>query len=154
MRLLNIQGLPSGEKAVIGVSAITSVFINVQALAIITFVFILIDFVFGVIVSLGKKKEGFQSQKAYNTIWKVLGAEIVIGLGYLFDTYILTFIPEQYLVLANVFAGFICGAELWSILTNFAILSNHPVFRLIKKWGKAEIENKIGVDISELDKKE
>jgi hypothetical protein len=38
-------------------------------------------------------------------------------------------------------------SEFWSILTNFAILSNHPVFRIIKKWGKKEIEKKLGIEI-------
>ena len=65
------------------------------------------------------------------------------------DVYVLTF---AYLYLANVVAGFVCGVEFWSILTYLSVLSDNPIFTLIRKWGKIEIEKKTGIDLSELDK--
>jgi hypothetical protein len=96
----------------------------------------------GLIVSVRVRKIGFMSEKLYKSIWKLLGIEVTIFLSYLLDAHVIA--PSLSLHLANIFTGIICGAELWSILTHFAILSDHPVFRLIKKWGKAEIENKVG----------
>jgi phage-related holin len=124
----------------ISAGSLCSVFIPLQELALIVLLFIIIDFVVGLIVSFRIRKQGFLSNKAYRTIWKILGAETCVLLAFLLDAYVITFAS---LYLANVFAGIICGVDLWSILTNFAILSNHPVFRLIKKWGKSEIENKM-----------
>jgi phage-related holin len=126
----------------ISAGSILSIFAPVSKLAVIAFVFVIIDFVFGLIVSVRVRKVGFQSEKFYKSVWKLLGIEVSIFLAYLLDAYVIA--PTLTLHLANIFTGIICGAELWSILTHFAILSDHPVFRLIKKWGKSEIENKIG----------
>jgi predicted PurR-regulated permease PerM len=114
----------------------------VSKLAIVAFVFVLVDFILGLIVSIRVRRMGFMSEKLYKSIWKLLGIEVSICLSYLLDAYVIA--PSLSLHLANIFTGIICGTELWSILTHFAILSDHPVFRLIKKWGKAEIENKVG----------
>jgi len=130
--------------------SLISVLAPIKALAICVLIFIAVDFIFGLIVSVRVKKEGFITDRAWKTVWKLLGAEVCILLAWVLDKHVLDFIP--YMFLSNIFAGFICTADLWSILTNCAILSNHPVFRLIKKWGKSEIENKTGLDISELDK--
>lgn len=133
------------------ISSIASLLAPIQALAICIIVFILTDFALGFIVSVKVKKQGFITEKAWKTVWKLIGAEVCVLLAWVLDMHVLTFIPT--LFLPNIFTGLICGADLWSILTNFAILSNHPVFRLIKKWGKHEIENKIGIDLTtELEK--
>ena len=121
-------------------SSLLSLFAPIMATLIIVFVFMFVDFVVGFIVSIKVHKQGFVTEKAYQTIFKVAGAEICVLLTWLVDTYILTFTT---LNIANILAGIICGIELWSILANFAILSNHPVFRIIKKWAKSEIEHKI-----------
>jgi phage-related holin len=129
-----------GKLLTVSVGSLCSVFIPVQELALIVLLFIIIDFIVGLVVSFRVRKQGFLSDKAYRTVWKILGAETCVLLAFLLDAYVITFAS---LYLANIFAGIICGADLWSILTNFAILSNHPVFRLIKKWGKSEIESKM-----------
>jgi phage-related holin len=126
----------------ISAGSILSIFAPVSKLAVIAFAFVVIDFIFGLIVSVRVRKVGFTTEKLYKSIWKLLGVEVSICLAYLLDVHVIDFTPTLHL--ANIFTGIICGAELWSILTHFAILSDHPVFRLIKKWGKAEIENKIG----------
>jgi hypothetical protein len=78
------------------------------------------------------------------TIWKLFGAETVVFFAFLLDEKILNFIPR--LFLPNIFAGLICGAELWSILASLAILSGNPIFNAICKWGKDEIEKKLKIN--------
>ena len=149
MKIYNILNLGTTGKITLTITSALSILVPIKVLAIVVLVFVAVDFTVGLIVSKKKRKQGFVTEKAWDTIWKIIGAEVCIVLAWVLDTHVLNFAPD--LFLANIFAGFICGADLWSILTNFAILSNHPVFRLIKKWGKSEIENKIGLDISELD---
>jgi phage-related holin len=132
----------TGKALTVAVVSLFSVFAQVKILAIVAFLFVLIDFVLGIIVSIRVRKQGVLSSKIYKTVWKIIGIEVSICLAYLLDTVVLNNTTSFYL--ANVFTGIICGADFWSILTHFAILSDHPVFRLIKKWGKAEIENKVG----------
>jgi len=140
----------SGQATVL-ITAFLSIFAPITTLAIIVFLFILVDSIFGIIVSYKIKKQGFNSKKVYRTIWKLVGAEVCIILSYVLDTHVLSFTPTLHL--PNIFTGIICGAEFWSILTNLAILSNHPIFRVIKKYAKTEIESKIGVGlIEELEK--
>lgn len=132
----------TGKLLTISASSILSIFAPVTKLAIVVFVFVAIDFVLGLIVSIRVRHVGFMSDKLYKSIWKLLGVEVSIYLAHLLDTAVLNNTISFHL--ANILTGIICGTELWSILTHFAILSDHPVFRLIKKWGKAEIENKVG----------
>ena len=126
----------------VGVASLLSVFAPVKTLALVALLFVVTDFVFGLIVSIRVRKQGVMSSKIYKTIWKLIGIEVSIFLAHLLDTAVLNNTISFHL--ANILTGIICGTELWSILTHFAILSDHPVFRLIKKWGKAEIENKVG----------
>lgn len=132
----------TGKALTVGVASLLSVFAPVKTLALVALLFVVTDFVFGLIVSIRVRKQGVMSSKIYKTIWKLIGIEVSIFLAHLLDTAVLNNTTSFHL--ANVFTGIICGTELWSILTHFAILSDHPVFRLIKKWGKAEIENKVG----------
>ncbi|MDR3351297.1 MAG: phage holin family protein [Prevotellaceae bacterium] len=134
--------ISSGKIVACGFSVLVAMFEPVRMLALMGFLFVSADFVFGLIVSIRVRKEGIMSSKIYKTIWKLIGIEVSIVLAYLLDTHVLNNTTSFHL--ANVFAGIICGTELWSILTHFAILSDHPVFRLIKKWGKSEIEHKVG----------
>lgn len=151
MKFYNLTTLGMGGKLTLLVSSIASILAPIQALSVCIILFILTDFAFGLIVSVRVKKQGFISKKAYHTIWKLIGAEVCVLLAWVLDVHVLTFMPT--LFLPNIFTGLICGADLWSILTNFAILSHHPIFRVIKKWGRCEIENKLGVDLAvELEK--
>ena len=152
MKSYNFIDLSIGGRLALMISSLISVFSPIYILALCVVVFILIDFVLGVIVSIRIKKEGFSSTRAWHTVWKLLGAIICILLAYKLDEYVLTFLPV--LFLPNIVVGIICGADFWSILTNLSILSNHPVFKMIKKYGKSEIKNKTGFDIDELDNNE
>lgn len=113
-------------------------FAPVGLLVMMSFEFILVDFVIGVWASHARAKKsgtldawGFESQKAWKTIWKFVFVIIGIVLAYHLDELVLTFVS---LHLAQLFCGFVCGVELWSFLENAACISDHPVFRWLKKF--------------------
>lgn len=128
-------------------SAILSWFAPVQMLVCCAFIFVSFDFVTGVMAS--RKRElkrsanwSFESAKAWKTIYKLVFVMIGIVLTWLIDTYILGFMS---LNLANIFTGFVCGIEFWSYLENAAEISDHPIFRTLKKYMKKQIESKLDV---------
>jgi hypothetical protein len=139
--MYRLQNLEAGKGVAISVIAIMGIFTPIIPLTIIVTLFIVIDCVVGIIVSKRIRKQGFVTHKFYNTIYKLIGAWLSIMLAFLIEKYIF---KSESLYISHGIAGIICGADFWSILSNFAILSNHPVFRLIQKWAKAEIANKIG----------
>ncbi|MDR0792888.1 MAG: phage holin family protein [Chitinophagaceae bacterium] len=136
-----------GAKTTILFSSFFSMLIPIRKLAALVFLFIAIDFVSGSFVAKRERKEGFMTKKFYRTLWKLAGAEIAISLALFLDDSILSFLPHMFL--PNIFAGFFCGADIWSILANFAILSNAPAFNLIRKFGKAEIMSKLKINFDE-----
>lgn len=134
---------------------LSSVFAPVQSLVLISLEFITIDFIIGVIASRVRAKRagrlsewGFESDKAWHTIWKAVFVFIGICLAHQLNEYIFTFVDLQ---LTNVFCGFVCGVEFWSILENSACISDHPVFRWLKKYMGKKVKE-IGIDPEDLDR--
>lgn len=134
---------------------LSSVFAPVQSLVLISLEFIIIDFIIGVIASRVRAKRagrlsewGFESEKAWHTIWKAVFVFIGLCLAHQLNEYIFTFVDLQ---LTNVFCGFVCGVEFWSILENSACISDHPVFRWLKKYMGKKVKE-IGIDPEDLDK--
>ena len=134
---------------------LSSVFAPVQSLVLISLEFITIDFIVGVIASRVRAKRagrlsewGFESEKAWHTIWKAVFVFIGICLAHQLNEYIFTFVDLQ---LTNVFCGFVCGVEFWSILENSACISDHPVFRWLKKYMGKKVKE-LGIDPEDLDK--
>ena len=128
MRYYHITDFGSSEKATLISGALLSMMMPIIILGIIVFFFIVIDFGSGIAVSMKYKKEGLRSTKMYNTVWKLIGAEVCVLMAWLLDTYVFDFMPV--LFFPNIFAGIICTADLISILANFAILSDDNVFRV------------------------
>ena len=134
---------------------LSSVFAPVQSLVLISLEFITIDFIVGVVASRVRAKRagrlsewGFESEKAWHTIWKAVFVFIGICLAHQLNEYIFTFVDLQ---LTNVFCGFVCGVEFWSILENSACISDHPVFRWLKKYMGKKVKE-MGIDPEDLDK--
>ena len=108
-------------------------------------IFEVIDFATGVlksaVVSKRKgEKPAFESIKAWRTIYKFVFILIGICLSELLDKTI----EDAELKLANYFTAFCCGVEFWSFLENAAIISDHPVFRWLRKFMKVKLEDQIG----------
>ena len=45
--------------------------------------------------------------------------------------------------LANLFAGFVCGVELWSFLENAATISRSPLFDWLGRWVKRRVTKEV-----------
>lgn len=113
-------------------------------------VFEIVDFVTGVVKSacVSKRKgekPAFESIKAWRTIYKFVFILIGICLSEMLDNTL----GESNLKLANYFTAFCCGVEFWSFLENAAIISDHPVFRWLRKYMKVKLEDEIGIKSEE-----
>ena len=118
---------------------------NLLPLFIAVVVFEVMDFVTGVIKSgvVSKRNGGkfaFESIKAWRTIYKFVFILVGIVLAELLDQ---TFGNESRLKLANYFTAFCCGVEFWSFLENAAVISDYPIFRMLKKVMREKVEDQI-----------
>lgn len=122
-------------------------------LFICVIVFEIVDFVTGCWKSaiVAKSKGGhfaFESIKAWRTIYKVIFIFVGIVLSEMLDATIC----EERIRLANIFTSFVCGVEFWSFLENAAVISDHPIFRWLRKFMKEKVEDKLGTDFNKLEK--
>lgn len=134
----------SGGKSSIGsmvskfAGAFVGIFLPVSTLCLTALEFIIIDFIVGVWASYARAKKagkveqwGFESKKAWKTIWKLIFVIAGIVMCDHLDHQVLTFVE---LNLPKIFCGFVCGVELWSFLENAACISNSPVFMWLRKF--------------------
>lgn len=134
-----------------------SVFVeNLLPLFITVTVFELADFVTGVIKSAvvakrTKQRFAFESVKAWRTIYKYVFILVGIFLAELLDK---TLATEIRLRLANYFTAFCCGVEFWSFLENAAVISDHPVFRWLRKYMRFKVEDQIGMTFEDAKKED
>lgn len=133
-----------------------SVFVeNLLPLFIMVTVFELVDFITGVIKSAviakrTKKRFAFESIKAWRTIYKYVFILIGIVLAEMLDQAL----SETRLSFANYFTAFCCGVEFWSFLENAAVISDHPLFRWLRRFMKFKLEDKIGMAFEDAKKDE
>ena len=134
-----------------------SVFVeNLLPLFITVTVFELVDFITGVIKSAvvakrTKQRFAFESVKAWRTIYKFVFILVGIVLAEMLDQTIAT---ETRLRFANYFTAFCCGVEFWSFLENAAVISDHPLFRWLRKYMKFKVEDQIGMTFEDAKKDE
>ena len=145
------------EKIISGlVAAIASAFVqNLLPLLLCVLVFEAVDFVTGCIKSYvlarrAGRRFAFESIKAWRTIYKV----VFILLGIMLSEMLDATICEQRLRLANYFTAFCCGVEFWSFLENAAAISEHPVFRWLRKFMKTKVEHELDTDFDEIRKED
>lgn len=123
----------------------------IHSLLVCALVFVTIDFITGVAASYKRAqraglKWGFESGKAWATVYKLFFIMAGIVLAWLIDTHILDFL---HLRLANLFTGFVCGVEFWSYLENAAEISDHPIFKWLGKYMSDKLEDAIDADFDE-----
>ena len=129
---------------------------NLLPLFITVTVFEAVDFVTGVIKSYvvakrTKRRFTFESIKAWRTIYKYVFILIGIVLTEMLDQ---TIANETRLRFANYFTAFCCGVEFWSFLENAAVISDHPLFRWLRKFMKFKLEDEIGMTFEDAKKDE
>ena len=106
--------------------------------------FIAFDFLAGVLASRADaRREGgewyFTSSQAWHTAEKLGFAIIALCMAYLIDTLMLDF---MHLNLTKLFAGFVCGVEMWSFLENACRISSSPLLRYIRRYVRNAITKK------------
>ena len=109
--------------------------------------FEIIDFVTGLIKSaVVSKRKGehfaFESIKAWRTIYKLLF--LILGIV-LFEMLDRALSLESRFRFANYFTVFCCSVELWSVLENAAVISDHPIFRALRKYMRVKVDEQIGL---------
>ena len=138
-------------------AGLLSVFVrNLLPLFVTVTIFEAVDFVTGVIKSYVVAKRtnqrfAFESVKAWRTIYKYVFILVGVFLAELLDK---TLATEIRLRLANYFTAFCCGVEFWSFLENAAVISDHPVFRWLRKYMRFKVEDQIGMSFEEAKKED
>jgi phage-related holin len=107
--------------------------------------FIGIDFVTGVAASRAERRRAgeewyFESREAWRTVEKLGFTIIALLMAYIIDTMMLDFLR---LNLTKLFAGFVCGVEMWSFLENACRVSDAPLLRYIKRY----VRHKVGKEV-------
>ena len=104
--------------------------------------FIAADFVSGVAASSAearrqKRKWYFESREAWRTVSKTGFVITAIAMSWILECCVLDFVT---LNITRMFAGFVCGVELWSFLENASVLSDAPLFEWLKRYVRRRIE--------------
>ncbi len=153
MTLLDMEHTLYPEKVLAGILAgFASMLVeNLLPLFVMVFIFEAMDFITGVIKSAvlarrKKEKFAFESIKAWRTIYKVVFILIGIFLAELLDN---ALVVEGRLRFANYFTAFCCAIEFWSFLENAAVISDHPVFKWLRKFMKFKVEDEFGMTFDE-----
>lgn len=142
-------GTTSATKWVSGALSIPfGLFLPLRPLIIVLVTFIAIDFITGLIAS-WNRGEGFCSKKMWRTIYKIAFAFTGVVMMHLLDEIVLGPMTTEPLQLANYFTAFVCGTEFWSFLENGSELSNHPVFRIVRKLMNHKFKEATGADLDE-----
>lgn len=128
---------------------IAALFAPVRPIIICALVFVAIDFVTGVAASRSiARRRGevwyFESCEAWRTVRKAGFVITAIAMTWLLESCILDFMQ---LHLTRLFAGMICGVEMWSFLENASALSDARLFGWMRQYVHRRIKKEIGDDI-------
>jgi len=103
---------------------------------------ILLDLILGVLAARARK-EGIKSFKLWRTAYKLLIAVMVVALLYAMDIEIGTDIIQLHRIVAWLITGF----EIWSMLESAGQITDHKLFRMLKKYMEDKVEAITGVDL-------
>ena len=107
--------------------------------------FILFDFLTGVWASKAEAKEQgkewyFESRLAWHTAQKLGFTIIALCMAFVIDTMILDFLEMK---LTRLFAGFVCGVEMWSFLENACRISDSRVLDYLRRYVSHKIRKEV-----------
>lgn len=116
----------------------------VMDIVVLFIVAMFIDFVTGIWASV-KRGNVISSRRMWRSVYKMFYSLIIIVLIYAVDTEI----GIEQIDMHRFAALLIIGCEIWSIIENAAEISDHPMFRVIKKYLGKRIEKETGIDLNE-----
>lgn len=107
--------------------------------------FIAFDFVTGVLASRKEaQREGrgwwFESREAWHTVQKAALTIIALYMAYAID---MVMMDVMHLNLMRLFAGFVCGVEMWSFLENACRISDAPLFRYLRRYVRQRVREEV-----------
>lgn len=147
-------GTTSATKWLSGLLSIPlGILLPLRPLLIVLVAFITIDFITGLVAS-WHRGEGFCSKKMWRTIYKCVFAFTGVVMMHLLDDVVLLPTRTTPLHLANYFTAFVCGTEFWSFLENGSELSQHPVFRVVRRLMNNKFKEATGADLDATIQKE
>ena len=128
------------------VAALVALFAPVVPLVWCVTGFILFDFLTGVMASHHEARERgrawyFESCVAWRTIEKLGFTIVALGMAYIIDTMMLDFMHVH---ITKLFAGFVCGVEMWSFLENASVLSDAKLFKWLRNYVRRRVEKEMG----------
>lgn len=115
-------------------AALTALFAPIVPLVWCLVGFIGFDFLTGIAASFVESRRArrawrFSSREAWRTVEKLGFTIIALGMAFLLDQFILDFLD---LNLTKLFAGFVCGVEMWSFLENACRISDDRLLRYLR----------------------
>lgn len=107
--------------------------------------FIGVDFLSGVAASRADSRRVgaewyFESREAWRTVEKLGFTIVALAMAYLIDTLMLDF---MHLNLTKLFAGFVCGVEMWSFVENACRISDSRLLRHIRGLVRDKVKQQI-----------
>lgn len=107
--------------------------------------FITFDFLTGVVASRADaQREGrrwyFESREAWHTVQKLALSIIALYMAYAIDAVMLDFLQ---LNITKLFAGFVCGVEMWSFLENACRISSSPMLDYLRRWVRGRVRKEV-----------
>lgn len=107
--------------------------------------FIGFDFVTGVMASRADARRAgqawyFESREAWRTVEKLGFTVVSLCMAYTIDVVVLDFLN---LNLTRLFAGFVCGVEMWSFVENACRVSDAPLLRHIRRVVRQRIREEV-----------
>ena len=127
------------------VAALMALFAPIVPLVWCVVGFISFDFLTGVLAShADARREGaewyFTSAEAWHTVQKLGFTIIALCMAYLIDTLMLDF---MHLNLTKLFAGFVCGVEMWSFLENACRISSSPMLNYLRRGVGGKVRKEV-----------
>ena len=128
------------------VIALAAIFAPIREVVICALLFILVDFVTGILASRAEAKGRgerwyFSSREAWRTIRKAGLVLLTIGMCWLVESCVLNFVA---LHITRIVAGAICGVEMWSFLENASVVSDRKLFMWLRNYVKRKVEHEMG----------
>lgn len=125
--------------------SIVALFAPISPLITCVVLFIAVDFVTGVWASRRMAQKAgkawfFESEEAWRTLYKLGFTLIAISMAWLIECLMIDFME---LKITQLFAGFVCGVELWSFLENASQISDAPAFEWMRKYVHRRIKKEI-----------
>lgn len=125
--------------------SVLALFSPIAPLVICVVIFITVDFITGVWASnkMARREDKawyFESDEAWRTLYKLGFSLIAIAMAWLLESYVIDFVDIK---LARLFAGFVCGVEMWSFLENASQISDAPYFEWMRKYLRRRVKKEL-----------